>query len=213
MQDDEFQDAHTEISDGSDLDLILDADDSTAAGTSSDDDLDFPLLDMDDYERPVGGIDTVKLSPQDADALRSQAGVQGGDDDEQQFGVDAEFRDIFASGSDDAAAGPGAGSVLDFDLGTDLSDQQGDGDEDENTQFMLRGMPADGGDEDEEDHTLALGRGASGEVDEMQTKLDLAQAYMDMGDSEGARNLLGEVMAEGADAQKDLAREMLTRLS
>jgi pilus assembly protein FimV len=36
---------------------------------------------------------------------------------------------------------------------------------------------------------------------------------MDMGDSEGARNLLGEVMAEGGDAQKDLAREMLARLS
>jgi pilus assembly protein FimV len=75
---------------------------------------------------------------------------------------------------------------------------------------MLRDLPDD---EDDEDHTLVLGRGGSGEVDEMQTKLDLAQAYMDMGDSEGARNLLGEVMAEGGDAQKDLAREMLARLS
>ena len=51
------------------------------------------------------------------------------------------------------------------------------------------------------------------EVDEMQTKLDLAQAYMDMGDNEGARNLLGEVMAEGSESQQGQAKEMLGKLS
>ena len=57
------------------------------------------------------------------------------------------------------------------------------------------------------------GEAAVGEVDEMQTKLDLAQAYIDMGDTEGARNILGEVMAEGSDAQQDLARELLSQLN
>ena len=47
----------------------------------------------------------------------------------------------------------------------------------------------------------------------MQTKLDLAQAYIDMGDTEGARNILGEVMAEGSDAQQDLARQLLSQLN
>jgi pilus assembly protein FimV len=36
---------------------------------------------------------------------------------------------------------------------------------------------------------------------------------MDMGDTEGARNLLGEVMADGGDDQQNQAREMLTKLS
>jgi pilus assembly protein FimV len=165
---------------------------------------------MGDDDQP-GNIATVQLSPQDADALRARAGVSGAASEEaKQFGVDTDFRDIFASGGNDAD-GSGAESELDFDLGTDLGgvaqDQAPAGDDDD-TQFLLEGS-----DEDDDDHTLVLGRGASGEVDEMQTKLDLAQAYMDMGDSEGARNLLGEVMAEGAAAQKDQAREMLTRLS
>ena len=206
----DFQDAHTEISDGTDLVLSLDSDDATTAGTRSSDEVDFPLLDMGDDDQP-GNIATVQLSPQDGDALRARAGVSGAASEEaKQFGVDTDFRDIFASGGNDAD-GSGAESELDFDLGTDLGgvaqDQAPVGDDDD-TQFLLEGS-----DEDDDDHTLVLGRGASGEVDEMQTKLDLAQAYMDMGDSEGARNLLGEVMAEGAAAQKDQAREMLTRLS
>src|SRR5258708_7927359 len=45
----------------------------------------------------------------------------------------------------------------------------------------------------------------SGE-DAIGTKLDLAKAYLDMGDPEGARSMLDEVMAEGNDAQKGEAR-------
>ena len=47
----------------------------------------------------------------------------------------------------------------------------------------------------------------------LHDKLDLAQAYIDMGDNEGARNLLGEVMADGGDEQQRNAREMLSKLS
>ena len=34
-------------------------------------------------------------------------------------------------------------------------------------------------------------------MSEVGTKLDLARAYMDMGDPEGARNILEEVLSEG----------------
>ncbi|MGB1310992.1 MAG: FimV/HubP family polar landmark protein [Leucothrix sp.] len=44
---------------------------------------------------------------------------------------------------------------------------------------------------------------------QISTKLDLARAYMDMGDVEGARSTLEEVMAEGNDDQKKEAAEML----
>lgn len=49
-------------------------------------------------------------------------------------------------------------------------------------------------------------------TDETATKLDLARAYIDMGDIEGARDILDEVVAEGNDAQQQEAREMISKL-
>lgn len=45
--------------------------------------------------------------------------------------------------------------------------------------------------------------------DPVDTKLDLARAYLDMGDAEGARLMLDEVIAEGTQMQKDTARRIL----
>jgi len=53
----------------------------------------------------------------------------------------------------------------------------------------------------------------SGEIDEVGTKLDLAQAYVDMGDTDGARGILGEVMTEGSDTQKEEAEALLAKLA
>ena len=49
-------------------------------------------------------------------------------------------------------------------------------------------------------------------MSEVGTKLDLARAYMDMGDPEGARNILEEVMTEGSLAQKQEAQRLLESL-
>ncbi len=49
--------------------------------------------------------------------------------------------------------------------------------------------------------------------DEVNTKLELARAYEEMRDFEGAKELLEEVMQEGTSAQKDAAEAMLARLS
>ncbi|MFV3385534.1 FimV/HubP family polar landmark protein [Pseudomonas sp. NY15364] len=49
-------------------------------------------------------------------------------------------------------------------------------------------------------------------TDETATKLDLARAYIDMGDTEGARDILDEVIAEGSDAQQQEAREMIAKM-
>jgi len=48
---------------------------------------------------------------------------------------------------------------------------------------------------------------------EMSTKLDLAAAYQEIGDKEGARELLEEVIRGGNDAQIARARDMLSKLS
>ncbi|MBU2875175.1 FimV/HubP family polar landmark protein [Marinobacter salexigens] len=50
-------------------------------------------------------------------------------------------------------------------------------------------------------------------TDEAATKLDLARAYIEMGDSDGARDILEEVALEGDDGQKSEAQDLLKKLS
>lgn len=54
---------------------------------------------------------------------------------------------------------------------------------------------------------------AGGVGDEAGTKLDLARAYLDMGDADMAKSLLNEVTQQGNDAQKKEAEELLKRAS
>jgi pilus assembly protein FimV len=48
--------------------------------------------------------------------------------------------------------------------------------------------------------------------DPVDTKLDLARAYIDMGDHEGARAMLHEAMHEGSQIQKEAAQKLLDEL-
>lgn len=48
--------------------------------------------------------------------------------------------------------------------------------------------------------------------DEASTKLDLARAYIDMGDRDGAKDILDEVLQEGNADQQREAKELLARL-
>ncbi|HZX52912.1 MAG TPA: FimV/HubP family polar landmark protein [Pseudomonas sp.] len=67
----------------------------------------------------------------------------------------------------------------------------------------LQGADLDG---DDDDFDFLSG------TDETATKLDLARAYIDMGDTEGARDILDEVIAEGNDDQQQEARELIANL-
>jgi pilus assembly protein FimV len=63
----------------------------------------------------------------------------------------------------------------------------------------------------------AGGNGAAGGVvdarwQEVATKLDLAKAYEEMGDKDGTRELLNEVLKEGDNAQQEQAKSILARL-
>ncbi len=49
-------------------------------------------------------------------------------------------------------------------------------------------------------------------TDEITTKLDLARAYIDMGDIEGAKSILEEVSSEGSEDQQKEAEELLNSL-
>ena len=66
------------------------------------------------------------------------------------------------------------------------------------------------------DFEAALGEGDDldflSDEDEVSTKLDLARAYMDMGDKEGAREILQEVVDSGNDEQKEEAQALIQGL-
>jgi pilus assembly protein FimV len=83
------------------------------------------------------------------------------------------------------AGAAGAGSTDDLDLDLDLDDTGVLGD--------------DAFDFDDEGDTAG-------------TKLDLARAYIDMGDQDGARDILSEVMSEGNNEQQKRAQAMLEEL-
>ena len=59
----------------------------------------------------------------------------------------------------------------------------------------------------------ATGSGKDDHWYDVQTKFDLAKAYQEMGDKEGAREILQEVMAEGDSEQKAAAQRVLETLA
>ena len=61
-------------------------------------------------------------------------------------------------------------------------------------------------------HVVQEGVGAEREVDALAAALDLAKAYEEMGDKDGARELLKEVVKDGDAAQKGQAQQLLTKL-
>ena len=125
-----------------------------------------------------------------------------------------------------AASTRGADANLDFDM--DLADMENQAAPDqplddaanddtdsglpESIEFNLddsADMLAAGSDLDEEDTS----EGLLSTMEEVTTKLDLARAYLDMGDPDGARSILGEVMEEGNDAQKNEAEALISKLA
>lgn len=62
--------------------------------------------------------------------------------------------------------------------------------------------PSGSGDDSKDDHWH-----------EVATKLDLAKAYQEMGDVDGAREILDEVIRDGDDAQRESAEKLLQQIS
>jgi pilus assembly protein FimV len=111
-----------------------------------------------------------------------------------------------------AAASASDSSGLDFDLNLDVG---GDKPAEEKPAAPL----------DLSSISLDLGGGAADETvvvpsmastdpkwQEVATKLDLAKAYEEMGDKDGARELLNEVVKDGDAAQKGQAQQLLAKL-
>jgi len=114
---------------------------------------------------------------------------------------------------------PAADEGMDFDL-SDLSPEVASAGEADETQRM----DLDVGEMQEESGEFTATEQVSVEdlpqmsdlepvtLSEVGTKLDLARAYVDMGDPDGARSILEEVLKEGSGSQKQEARRLLDSL-
>jgi pilus assembly protein FimV len=72
--------------------------------------------------------------------------------------------------------------------------------------------------EDEDgDHTVFVPRTADAadqsRYDEIATKLDLAKAYVELGDGESAKSILEEVISDGNDSQRQQAQELMSQIN
>jgi pilus assembly protein FimV len=130
------------------------------------------------------------LSPENE--LYSVAGSDQEKSDEMDFDMDLSNMDDPVE-SDDSVKDTDA-KVIDFELPESI----------EFTLDEVNEVPED--DEDASEGMLNI-------TDEVATKLDLARAYMDMGDPEGARGILDEVMGEGNDEQKLEAEGIISELA
>ena len=86
--------------------------------------------------------------------------------------------------------------------GNDVDLSVGDTDDDEDRDPTARLAPEDVSGDLHDARTMT----------EVGTKLDLARAYVDMGDPSGARSILEEVLDEGDDSQKQQAQQLLDSL-
>jgi pilus assembly protein FimV len=105
---------------------------------------------------------------------------------------------------------------LDFDLNLDIGgadEKPAGGDKASQTASMdmdLSSISLDLGGAG--DLSASGGGSADPKWQEVATKLDLAKAYEEMGDKDGARELLNEVLKDGDAAQKGQAQQLLAKL-
>jgi pilus assembly protein FimV len=131
----------------------------------------------------------IDLGDLDFGASETDTAAETAELDDVLGGLDLDFSDSVADASTEA-------TELDDDLvGLDLGLDDG---------FM--GSPT----EAEQDE---LGDLDLGDINAVDTKLDLARAYVDMGELDSARSILNEVMTEGDEQQKSQAQELLDTLS
>lgn len=216
----EEQSAQT--TDVGELDFELDTDDETAtdlqveAASGLDLNLDEPAADQDDVQSKPD----LEFSLDIDEASSAAAELAASDETDQTMVINLDDSDIATGEAGDSAVDLTLDDIdssvqdiaeddlndetLAIDLGDSLSLDSMDS-EDEDTAVDLSLDVEDASDAGDLD--LAAGG------DEVGTKLDLARAYIDMGDPEGARSILDEVLDEGNDEQKQDAQKLIQQIA
>ena len=129
----------------------------------------------------------------------------------------AKFDEMPASGATGGQSANGAELVTpaedEIDLGADRADLSQPADEAESlpaelAEVLGSDIPPPVADEEIDGEGLVYAQ----EVDPIDTQLDLARAYIDMGDEDGARPVLNDVIASGDLRQQAEARELLVSI-
>lgn len=192
----DFQAAEVDDSDDvPTLDLTDDEDDFDLE--KSMDDVDLEALDREMSELDAPELDAIDTSEAESpEASEPDAQVSDAETAEpESFDVDDDDAFDLALGDVDS----------DPDTSLDLDEQ----DEPKQSDYELDDLPTpesvNEADDDDDLDFLA-------DSDEVATKLDLARAYIDMGDMDGARDILAEVTEEGDDSQKQEAKDLLDKV-
>ncbi|WP_066965611.1 FimV/HubP family polar landmark protein [Microbulbifer sp. Q7] len=179
-----------------DLDLtpMEDEGELSLADSGNDAQSEESLDDLESFGDDLGSLDLDSIDlgdlDLDGDDLSSGAASQAGSSS-AEFGLESELdSDLDIAVAEESVAQPAQSGTQPAADEAELSD----------LSFNL---------ESDLDSELNLLEGS----DEVSTKLELAQAYLDMGDKEGAREILGEVVEEAAGEHQQRAKDMLARMS
>jgi pilus assembly protein FimV len=197
----------------SELESALDEDDSDDVFASFDeaDDLSEPELDI-DAEYGLDELDAFveeDIPTMTPDVIEADIDSEGEIESEEESFVSSLLNDVDQEDTDEASIFSGTpNDSLANSIEETLAEAQQEDDEIEVPAFGEAEAAADEEVSDEEEEFDFFD--ASG--DEAATKLDLARAYMDMGDEEGAKVILDDVIESGNEKQIAEAQNMMERM-
>ncbi len=216
------------VMDSDGLDFAIDADDETSVDLQAEEDttgLDFNL-ELDDADAAVQeqsqaspdlefSLDTNEVSSDTvgetvSDELDHSMAINLDDSDlatagdgDEDTAIDLKMDDAESPAEDDEIELHDDTLAIDLGESLDLIESLDNDSEDTAADLSL--------DTEESSDVAILDLAAGG--DEVGTKLDLARAYIDMGDPEGARSILDEVLDEGNDEQKQEAQQLIQQIA
>ncbi|MEP7729019.1 FimV/HubP family polar landmark protein [Marinomonas primoryensis] len=194
----------------SELESALDVDDSDDVFASFDeaDDLSEPELDI-DAEDELDAFVEEDIPTMTPDVIEADIDSEGEIESEEESFVSSLLNDVDQEDTDEASIFSGTpNDSLANSIEETLAEAQQEDDEIEVPAFGEAEAAADEEVSDEEEEFDFFD--ASG--DEAATKLDLARAYMDMGDEEGAKVILDDVIESGNEKQIAEAQNMMERM-
>lgn len=217
--DDSLEEMGQEDTFDSDLDDIAaeepeDNDDDELEIVSDDDDI--PVMDdMDfDLEEEFPAIEESAIDEEDIPTMDVEDGLEGDEDgetvSEEESFVSSLLNDVDQDDVDESAIFDREPSES---IASTIEETLAEAQEELDDEFDIPEFGETEASEDEEvsDEEEEFNFfDASG--DEVATKLDLARAYMDMGDDEGARVILEDVIESGNDQQVAEAKSMMERM-
>ncbi len=238
-KDDEFNEEQESLDNNVDLSGFDDeAIEPASADEPIENEADFDLSGFDDEttesapaDEPIENEADFDLSGFDDDSENSLDGSNSssaddvdlsgfGTDEDETTADDFDFSTFGEETSEDSLDGFNLDSEEEIDLsGFEVAEDENISDDfdflstidDENTEPL--GLNNAISLEDEADNVMESDNFESlSEMNVEETKIDLARAYIDMGDFNAAKVIIEEVLAEGTDEQKTMAQELMRRL-